>query len=325
MLGSGPEDGDVIEMSPGEPRFAWLGRFARLDRLGPLSRLGRLPRVSRRGALVLLVPVACLLLVAGAIVAVVRTNWPAPPNPALAKLINEVTTVPVNAGAPGNINSASWVPTSGGLSSSVITSLSFDFAPTAASGPPLSVDGKPELFYVASEYCSYCTAENWAVIVALSRFGSFSGLSTSRSVNFDQIPPIDGWTFYGSSYTSRYLAFVPVETYSNVLASRRADPNDPKSYRPLQALTPFEQAVLTRYDDQQLTPFFDFGGRVTVIGGEVVPNYLVGLSWSRIAGGLHHVATPVAATILTGANLLTSELCALTGDRPAAACPTWVR
>ena len=319
MLGSGPEDGDVIEMSPGESRFAWLGRIAWL------GRLGRLPRVSRRGRLVLLVPVACALLVAGAVVAVVRINPPVPPSPALAKLITAVTTVPVNAGAPGNINSASWVSSSGGSSSSLVTSLSFDFAPTAASGPPLTVGGKPEVFYVAAEYCSYCTAENWALIVALSRFGSFSGLSTSRSPNFDQIPPVDGWTFYGSSYTSRYLAFVPVETFSNVLTSRRADPNDPKSYRPLQPLTPSEQAVFSRYDDQRLTPFFDFGGRVTVIGGDVVPNYLVGLSWTRIAGGLRHVATPVAATILTGANLLTSELCALTRDRPAAACPAWVR
>jgi hypothetical protein len=319
MFGSEPEDGDIIEMSPGESRFARFARF------GQPGRLARLPRVGRRGRLALLVPVACAVLVAGAVVAVVRINPPTPLNSALARLITQVTTVPVNAGAPGNINSDSWASSSGGASSALVTSLSFDFAPTSVSGPPLTVGGKPEVLYVAAEYCSYCAAENWSLIVALSRFGSFSGLSTSRSPHFDQIPPVDGWTFYGSSYTSRYLAFVPVEIYSNVLASRRADPNDPKSYRSLQPLTPAEQAVFSRYDDQRLTPFFDFGGRVTVIGGDVVPNYLVGLSWSRIAVGLRHPATPAAATILTGADLLTSEFCTLTGDRPAAACPTWAR
>jgi hypothetical protein len=66
---------------------------------------------------------------------------------------------------------------SGNLSSAAITSLASDFAPTPVSGPPLT--------------------ENWALIVALSRFGSFSGLSTSRSPYFEDVPPVDGWTFYG--------------------------------------------------------------------------------------------------------------------------------
>ena len=60
-------------------------------------------------------------------------------------------------------------------------------------------------------------------------------------------------------------------------------------------------------------------------GGEVVPNFLAGQSWTRIAAGLRRPATPAAATILTAANMLTSQLCKLTGDRPAAACPKWVR
>ncbi len=80
---------------------------------------------------------------------------------------------------------------------------------------------------MATEYCPFCAAQSWPLIVALSRFGQFSGLSTSRSPTFEDIPPVDGWTFYGSSYTSRYLAFAPVETYSNVLVSPKADPGEP--------------------------------------------------------------------------------------------------
>ena len=260
--------------------------------------------------MVVIAGVCALLAVCGTLAAL-RLGARAPANPALARLTSEVTTVPVNAGKPGNLN-AVW---SGNLSSAAITSLASDFGPAPVSGPPLTENGKPEVLYIATEFCPYCVAENWALIVALSRFGSFSGLSTSRSPYFENVPPVDGWTFYGSSYTSRYLAFVPVETRSNLLVSRKADPGDPKSYRTLQPIAPSEQAVLTQFDNGTQTPFLDFGGRITVTGGQVVPNFLAGLSWTRIAAGLRRPETPAAATILTAANLLTSQLCKLTGDR----------
>ena len=302
MVGSGPDDGDVLEMGSARRRRRWVPG-------------------GRRSRLALVLAGVCALLAVGGTLTALRLDSRAPADPALARLIAEVTTVPVNAGEPGNLN-AVW---SGNSSSTTITSLAFDFTPTPVSGPPLTENGKPEVLYVATEFCPYCVAENWALIVALSRFGSFSGLSTSRSPYFEDVPPVDGWTFYGSSYTSRYLAFVPVETYSNLLASRKADPGNPKSYRALQPLAPSEQAVLNRFDNGTQTPFFDFGGRVTVTGGAVVPNFLAGQSWTRIAAGLRRPDTPAAATILTAANMLTSQLCKLTGDRPAAACPKWVR
>ena len=43
-------------------------------------------------------------------------------------------------------------------------------------GSPLSSGGKPEVLYVGTEFCPYCAAESWSLIVALSRFGQFSGL-----------------------------------------------------------------------------------------------------------------------------------------------------
>ena len=78
--------------------------------------------------------------------------------------------------------------------------------------------------------------ENWPLIVALSRFGKFTGLTTSRSTQFDHIAPIDTWTFYGSHYTSPYLSFVPVERRSNVLVNAKANPDAGHSYRVLQQL-----------------------------------------------------------------------------------------
>ena len=44
------------------------------------------------------------------------------------------------------------------------------------SSPSLSLEGKPEVLYIGAEYCPYCAAERWAMVQALSRFGTFSNL-----------------------------------------------------------------------------------------------------------------------------------------------------
>src|SRR5579883_612664 len=51
----------------------------------------------------------------------------------------------------------------------------------AAQAPALTQDGKPEVLYMGAEYCPFCAAERWAMIAALSRFGSFSNLHTTTS------------------------------------------------------------------------------------------------------------------------------------------------
>jgi hypothetical protein len=321
-------------MGPEKPRRTWV--------------------IGGRTRLVLAVAGACVLLASGATVAAVRLTSRGPADPALAKLITEVTTVPVSAAVPlpapvpvatpatpatpppAGIPTTVINPVTGAtaiafaysgtgnssaVSSAYSSSLSVQFAsPTKVSGPPLTAGGKPEVLYVATEYCPYCVAENWALIVALSRFGEFSGLSTSRSPYFEEVLPVDGWTFYGSSYTSPYLAFAPVESHSNVLVSPKADPADGKSYRALQPLTPADEAILGRLDKLRSTPFLDFGGRATLIGSGVPPDTLVGKTWSQIAGDLRHPQTPAGLEIIAAADMLTDEFCQLTDNRPATAC-----
>ena len=81
------------------------------------------------------------------------------------------------------------------------------------SGTPLSgPDGHPEVFYLGAEYCPYCAAERWPMIVALSRFGTFSGLKTTSSSSTDIYPNTPTFTFHGATYTSQYVDFVSVET-----------------------------------------------------------------------------------------------------------------
>jgi hypothetical protein len=302
MLGSGPDDGDVLEMGPDKPRRAWA--------------------IGRRGRLVL--AGACALLAVGGTLVGLRLSSGGPADPALATLITEVTTVRVNelgSGGAGTYSGELLSPESSASSASSSNLLFDGFpSPTGANGRPLSSGGKPEVFYVATEYCPFCTAQSWPLIIALSRFGEFSGLGTSRSPTFEKIPPIDGWTFYGSSYKSSYLAFVPVETHSNVLVNPKADPGDPASYRGLQRLTAAEQAVFHAFDRGGQTPFIDFGGTATALGSDIIPATLTGLTWSQIAADLRRPGSTAGAAILFSATVLTAELCRLTGDRPATAC-----
>jgi Domain of unknown function (DUF929) len=301
MLGSGPDHGDVLEMGQDKPRRSWA--------------------IGRRSRVALAVAGVCALLAAGGTVAGLRLGSRGPADPALARLITEVTTVPVGSGSGAHDLYAGSLVIASQSGNSTSTSFS---SPSAVNGRPLTSGGKPEVLYVGDEYCPYCEAESWPLIVALSRFGEFSGLRTSRSPLFEDIPPIDGWTFYGSSYTSRYLAFAPVETRSNALVKPKADPGNPKSYRTLQRLTAAEQAVMGEYDEARQTPFIDFGGTATQLGAGVEPDVLAGMTWSQIAADLRRPATTAGLAILFSVSTLTSELCQLTHDRPAAACPASV-
>jgi hypothetical protein len=140
-------------------------------------------------------------------------------------------------------------------------------------------------------------------------------------VQFDGVPPIDTWTFYGSSYTSPYLAFVPVETRSNVLVSPTASKGNAASYRVLQRLTPAEQAVFGKYDNDRSTPFIDFANRAAQVGSGILPDLVAGRTWQQIAAALRQPQTSLGAALLNEADTLTAELCRLTGGRPAAVCP----
>ena len=73
--------------------------------------------------------------------------------------------------------------------------------PTSISGTALTANGKPEMLYIGAEYCPYCAAERWAMIVALSRFGTFKGLATVHSAvsngagDAEPDPDTPTWTF----------------------------------------------------------------------------------------------------------------------------------
>jgi Domain of unknown function (DUF929) len=301
-------DADVIEQA--SRQFSFLA----------ISRLPSLRGIAgtRRRRLMVIAAVGALLVTAATLVTFRLAAGPRT-DPALAGLIHKVTTVPVGKSLPGLSASAS----SASAYSSTLTIGAVEL--TAVSGPPLTHGGKPEVLYVATEYCPYCATENWPLIVALSRFGQFTSLTTSRSPEFEHIAPVDSWTFYGSHYASPYLSFVPVEQYSNVLVNAKANPDAREGYRKLQQLTPAQQALFTRYDKTRSTPFLDFGNHAAQTGSGPIPAQLMtGKSWQQLAAALRQPSTDLGSALLTEADSLTAELCRLTGDRPASACPAFI-
>jgi hypothetical protein len=221
----------------------------------------------------------------------------------LASLTAQVTSVPV----------AVLDQVGGGQVTSV---------PSAITGDPLTSDGKPEMLYIGAEYCPYCAAERWSMIVALSRFGTFTGLATTHSAarngagTAEPYPNTATWTFANASFTSNYVTFTSVEEFTNI-----PDPST-GGYTTLQTPTAEQQALLQKYDaaNNGAIPFIDFGNRYMSVGASYDPGVLKGLTWSQIATDLHDPTTAVAKSALGAANYITAALCKLTSDKPATAC-----
>jgi hypothetical protein len=181
--------------------------------------------------------------------------------------------------------------------------------------PPLRAGGKPELFYAGSEACPFCAVERWGMIVALSQFGTFSKVALIQSVTTDH-PAVRTFTFFGSSYRSHYLTFVPVEVWSNVRHGF--------SFSHLQRLSPFERGLVHRFDPPLTTPFLDIAGSFVRVGSTVDPHLLGGLSWAQIGASLKDPSSLPAQAVGGTAEVLTAELCEVTGGKPASVCSSSV-
>ncbi len=262
------------------------------------------------GAVVLVIVIVVVFVVVKATGKPSSTTSPnGPTGSALAKVVANVTSVP-----------ASTLTAVG--SGSVTT-------PPAAvtNGTPLTSGGKPEMLYVGAEYCPYCAFERWGMIVALSRFGTFQGLSTVHSSSTDVYPNTPTWTFYKSTYTSKYLVFTPVEELTNV-----PDKNSSAGYTALQSPTAAQEALLEKYDappyvpsaDKGAIPFVYLGGHYLISGASALPSVLGGKSWATIASSLHDASTAEAKAVDGTANYITAAICKMTGNQPSNVCTSSV-
>jgi thiol-disulfide isomerase/thioredoxin len=193
---------------------------------------------------------------------------------------------------------AKALPSTGGLS------------PTSIHGAATS--GKPTVVVVGAEWCPYCAAENWSLVIALSQFGTFKDLkwtdtTSSPAETYRSIP---GFTFYRSSYASSLLRLDTDELAT--VAERR-----------LQRPTSAESRLMSRYDKLGGIPFVYLGGAAYLEGSGVSPKLLVRHTFGGAANGIVQGTSPLARSVEGNAGVIISYLCRLTHGQPGRICKSF--
>jgi uncharacterized protein DUF929 len=185
---------------------------------------------------------------------------------------------------------------------------------TSEPGPVLTSGGKPEVLYIGADYCPFCAAERWSLVVALSKFGSFTGLTYMQSADSPEAyPNTPTFSFHGATYTSQYVSFVSVEQQD-------------RNKNPLETTTSQEQSILQQYDPQYYPhssiPFVDVANlNVTYNGGsQFSPGVLSGMNWTEIGSQLDNPSTAVAKAVDGAAKNLISAICKADGSTPSSLC-----
>jgi hypothetical protein len=251
-----------------------------------------------------------------------------PTGAALTTLTKDVTSVPqstLDKVGGGSITTSNSVFISNAAVPATSAGGGAYFA--SVKGNPLTSGGKPEILYIGAEYCPFCAAQRWSMIVALSRFGTFTGLSTVHSSSTDSYPNTPTWTFHGSTYTSQYITFVPVETLTNERQGNSSNTNTP--YVTLDNPTSAENTLMATYDPGNPSqglggaiPFIDLGNKYVQVGNlpPYGPQLLTGKSWSQIAAALSQPTSAIAVGADASANYMTAGICSLTNNQPSTAC-----
>jgi thiol-disulfide isomerase/thioredoxin len=251
------------------------------------------------------VAVVAGLVVIGALVIVVATRKSSEgkgPTPGVAStaVVSKVTSLPTSLIGSVGVGTANL--------------------PKAITAPALTKDGKPLVVYFGAEYCPFCAAERWGMVIALSRFGTFTNLGSTHSSSTDVYPSTQTFSFHGATYTSTYLAFEGIELQGNELSGGK--------YPTLDTPTAEQEVLITTYDAPPYVasastgsiPFIDLGGRYLVSGASYNPGVLAGKTLDEIATALADPSSAISKGAVGTANALTAAICGITGDQPAAVC-----
>jgi hypothetical protein len=245
-----------------------------------------------------------------------------PTGSALTAVTKQVTDIPTSVTdkvAGGGVNSGVFVAaTTSSAINSAATNLGSYFA--TVNGTALTSNGKPELLFLGGEYCPYCAAERWAMANALSRFGTFTGLTTTHSSTSDVYPDTPTLTFYKSTYKSNYIDFVPVELFTNERIGNSSNSNT--AYQTLQTATTAQSALEAAYDPSGAIPFLDFGNKYVEVGNlsPLSPQMLAGKTWAQVAAAMNNPTSALGTPLVGNANYITAGICELTNNLPATAC-----
>ncbi len=183
----------------------------------------------------------------------------------------------------------------------------------AAPGPLLTAGGKPAIVFVSEESCPFCAAERWPLVVALSHFGRWSDLGSTRSSATDVYSNTATFSFRSARYHSTQITLRTTELADN-------------TGRPLQPETPLDTRLIGAYDvppyvnsaDQSgAVPFLDIANHYVLAGAQYDPQVLAGLSSAQIASQLRDPASPVAKAIDGSARVIITAIDQVLHETPA--------
>jgi hypothetical protein len=188
--------------------------------------------------------------------------------------------------------------------------------PEPIQGPSLQQDGKPLVLYIGAEYCPFCAAERWAVVNALSRFGTWSRLGATASAAADIHPNTATFSFHGAGFTSPYVSFAGVETGTN----QRASGGYGKLDTPTAAQAATESTFGRDSQDRRPIPFVDIANKYRIVGATYDVSLLAGKTLDEIAANLSNPNDSATKAILASANAITAAICDTTDNKPANVC-----
>ena len=237
---------------------------------------------------------------------------------ATAAVVSAVTATPASAFA----QAGSTITSTGPFTSGIYTLKGL---------PKLTQGGKPLIVYVGSEWCPYCAATRWPLAIALARFGTFTGLHMTKSSLSDVYPGTPSLSFYGSTYTSPYIAFSPIEQCTDIPSTSTSQAvRACNGYEPLTTWTPAVSKLFLKYDYPPYVPsgglapggipFVDFANQFHEDGAFISPTILQGYTHARVAQSLSNPAASPAQPILVGANFYSAMICKLTNNKPGSIC-----
>lgn len=259
--------------------------------------------------------------------------------PAPAAISSAVQNVPVSA-----LKAAGNGATTGAEAISPVGKAGSGYPIIPLSGKALTRNGKPLVVYLGAEYCPYCAATRWPLTIALSRFGTFSGLQITASTPLDVYSSTHTLSYATAKYHSQYLTFDSTEELTNICPKGHVIVNTQRNaaqpdwisppyicntnYEPLQTPSKAVSQLLSSVDTAANfttsgasgIPFIDFGGKYAESGSIYSPALLHGADWSQIVASLKAPTRGIGHAVLAAANRYTAILCQVTGDTPASVC-----
>jgi thiol-disulfide isomerase/thioredoxin len=185
--------------------------------------------------------------------------------------------------------------------------------PTSA--PGLFAGTKPEVLYIGAEWCPFCAAERWPLVMALSKFGTFGNLRGTTSSASDVLASSPTFEFYRATYTSKYLSFVAVEEETN-----KEQPLQPPTAAQGKLMSDYDRSPYVSSQDAGSIPFIYIAGKYLLIGAQYSSAPISHMPFSTAVGYLTSGKDQTSKGAEAAAGYLVGDICALTHGQPGSVC-----